>query len=258
MFQTVADAMIEMRRNESFEMLGATSRGIMQEAFNSSMNAGKPWQIFAGATMMGPLLAPNFEALPDLVPSTRGFIDALYASEIPFSVGDVEMPLGAYMRMLQASASFNVPWNTDDWSGFLHEKSLILSMFNESTENPIVLGGDLHDGFAWTLYHDNPAEGPAAVNIGCPSVSSPGTGEDFDVLFAPLGDYKWQLAEYSLRSANPSLQHVGIKDKGFVVMTVTHETHISEYWYINEDDASDTPMNAYANLDYEAARNASG
>jgi len=47
----------------------------------------------------------------------------------------------------------------------------------EKANNPIILSGDLHDSWVWTLYEGGQMDGkPAAVNLGCPGVSSPGWG----------------------------------------------------------------------------------
>ncbi|CAE8627182.1 unnamed protein product, partial [Polarella glacialis] len=66
-FKAAAKVLQDARANESFAQLGSDQRQIMEDAFKASKAAGKPWQIFAAATMMGPQVTPNLAALPDVV-----------------------------------------------------------------------------------------------------------------------------------------------------------------------------------------------
>lgn len=55
------------------------------------------------------------------------------------------------------------------------ERAAILDIAQQNANNPIILGGDLHDSFAWTLYEGGSFTGePVAVNLGAPGVTSPG------------------------------------------------------------------------------------
>ena len=75
--------------------------------------------------------------------------------------------LGGLLRSLIAMAINHVPFGRDDFNGFAYERAKILQMFQTYAANPIVLGGDLHDSWAWTMYADGNITGnPVALNLG--------------------------------------------------------------------------------------------
>jgi alkaline phosphatase D len=141
------------------------------DVFEESKAANKPWQIFAAGTMMGPQLAPNVDKMADYVPAdlapfVKGYTDAVLAD-----------PAGYLLRAAIAMDLTKTPYNTDGFDGFSHERAALINGFMEKANNPIILGGDLHDSWAWTLYEGGQMDGkPAAVNLGCPAVTSPGWG----------------------------------------------------------------------------------
>ena len=116
--------------------------------------------------MMGPHVGPNMDKWSELVdPSVaavvKGYTDAVLAS-----------PGSFVLRALVAMAITKTPWNTDGFDGFAHERAELIEGFAEHANNPIILGGDLHDSWAWTLYENGKMEGtPRAVNLGAPGKS---------------------------------------------------------------------------------------
>eukprot|EP00403_Amphidinium_massartii_P010509 CAMPEP_0178425694 /NCGR_PEP_ID=MMETSP0689_2-20121128/28853_1 /TAXON_ID=160604 /ORGANISM="Amphidinium massartii, Strain CS-259" /LENGTH=781 /DNA_ID=CAMNT_0020047361 /DNA_START=1 /DNA_END=2346 /DNA_ORIENTATION=- len=260
-FEAAAHTLIEARKNTSFEMVGSVQRQLMEQAFSESKAAGKPWQIFAGATMMAPIVTPDFEAMVAIFPVLRAVLDYVYSLSVDSGFEPVEnemLSVGEYMRIISAAATFSVPWNTDDFNGFAHERQLLLDMFDRSTNNAVVLGGDLHDSYAWTIYENATVQAgrPVTVNIGTPSVTSPGNGDALYSIFSALGSIAWDLINTATHIANPGLKYVWGKDRGFVSMTVTHQEHVAEF--INMNDAQDSSVaNAYAAMPYDVARNAS-
>lgn len=130
---------------------------------------------------MGPHAGPNLDKLdslvdPSVAPYVKAYTDAVLSSP------------GSYLlRALAAMAERNSPWNLDGWDGFAHERAEIIEKLAAHTNNPIVLGGDLHDSWAWTLYKKGEIYGtPRAVNLGCPGVTSPGWGGFLGGELAPI------------------------------------------------------------------------
>ncbi len=113
--------------------------------------------------MMGPHIAPNLDKWSELVDSTvagavKSYTDAVLAA-----------PGSFFLRAMVAMAVTKTPWNRDGFDGFAHERAELLEAFAENTNNPIILGGDLHDSWAWTLYEKGDMDGtPRAVNLGAP------------------------------------------------------------------------------------------
>jgi PhoD-like phosphatase len=153
----------------SFTMIGKNIE-ILRSNFARSKSSGQPWQIWMTATALGRSIKGNFLTMGNLLP------DAQKASAVNQAVKRLSKKWlgGLPLRAVYLGSLTNTPWNRDDFGGFAHEQKQILKMFNESTLNPIVLAGDLHDSYAWQLYEGGQLNGtPAAVNLVCPGVTSP-------------------------------------------------------------------------------------
>jgi alkaline phosphatase D len=159
----VADSVREMQEDPSVTMIGESKDTILKEAFAASKAAGKPWQIWAAATALGRAVKGNYKDMTSIVDEAAkaevgDFVDDLYSSEG-----------GVFVRALAAHSFTDTPWYNDDFSGFAIEQREILSILKENSNNAIVLAGDLHDSYAWTLYEDGAVDGePCAVNLVCP------------------------------------------------------------------------------------------
>jgi hypothetical protein len=214
-----------------FTMIGDLTN-VLKDAFQKSKDAGKPWQIWAQSTMLGPNKAINLAraaevvADPTAAAGVKGYCDAVLAGAS-----------GSFFRSLTAMDIFDSPWNVDDYSGFGHERSAILDMVQTSSNNPIILGGDLHDSWAWQLYDKGAHRGKAvAVNLGCPGVTSPGWGPFVSGLFAPVsallggdaGIYKFLSDMWELQ--NDGLVYANVEKKGFFAVKATKDAHITEYF----------------------------
>ena len=164
----VAKSVHEVLDSENFTMIGEDI-AVLTSAFQESKDAGQPWQIWATATALGRAAKGNYYAMSQLVEAEVAAETVQEMSEEIFAANT-----STFFRALSAMALTNVPWNRDDYSGFANEQRKILAAFKEVAVNPIVLAGDLHDGYAWQLYEDGAVDGtPSAVNLVCPGVTSP-------------------------------------------------------------------------------------
>ena len=164
----IAANVASVLESDEFTMIGSDI-SILRDNFAASKDAGQPWQIWAAATAMGRAVKGDYSQIHQFVTDTtvaeqvQNYTEALYAAES-----------STFLRALTAEALTSTPWNRDDFSGFAHEQRLILQMLKDVTANPIILAGDLHDGYAWQLYENGAVDGtPCAVNLVCPSVTSP-------------------------------------------------------------------------------------
>jgi hypothetical protein len=206
---------------------------ILRENFAASKAADKVWQIWGAATALGPAVTPNFFTIHELVedPDQAAAVRQLY-DEIISAVG--------FFGGSSALALTGTFWNYDDFNGYAVERTAILEVLKENTNNPIILAGDLHDSYAWTLFEGGANNGtPCAVNLVCPGVTSPGFGGFFynqnlaDILGSE--DAAWRLVEKADEEANPGLQYWNMQHKGFFVVKATKETHIAEYFGFTPD-----------------------
>lgn len=220
------------------------------DVFSRSKAAGKPWQIFAAGTVMGPQKAINIDLLanyvssPELAAKVKAYTDAVLAN-----------PASFFFRAAVAMDLTETPYNRDGFDGFAFERAKLINGFMRHANNPIVLGGDLHDSWAWTLYKGGKTAGKAAaVNLGCPGVTSPGWGallsEFLAPLVGPLGgpENAYKLVADNFLGSHKGLVFANVHQKGFVAVKATKEEHIAEYILF---DANTILSN------YDAARSAS-
>jgi hypothetical protein len=225
--QTLVTNANETSFNENYTMIGENIE-ILRENFAASTAADKVWQIWGAATAMGPANTPDFFTIHNLVE------DATQASQVRELYDGLISAVG-FFGGASAMAMTGTFWNYDDFNGFGVERAAILDMLKENTNNPIILAGDLHDSYAWTMYEGGANEGtPCAVNLVCPGVTSPGFGGIFynqdlaDILGSE--DAAYRLVEKADEDANPGLQYWDMQHKGFFVVKATKETHVAEYF----------------------------
>lgn len=230
-------------RNLENRTIIGESISVLETAFEQSKEDGKPWQIWAGNTMMGHYVLPDpalyyLDAPEAFQPVVKGLWDAVLPTED-----------GLVARIVSAMAQADVEWNLDDYSGFHNERKKIAELAQTKTNNMIVLGGDLHDGFAWQVPSSGLVEGdPVFVNLGCASVTSPGFGAAFGPFFASIEeviggpDVVFEILEKAYLRENPNLKLVNLAMKGPTIVTVTGTTHTAEWFGVtNEDRISDYP-----------------
>jgi hypothetical protein len=167
-----------------------------------------------------------------------------------------------------AAAIAGIPWNTDSWDGYQFERTQvchkcspdssrflplafhlshidmggaqICEIFKEHTNNAVVLSGDSHDAWAFTLTSTGDGEtgDEVGVNLGTPGVASPGwlaylpplqsmgmdggfaPPVDDDGSWAPLGAAGFEANNKLWVASNPGLKYANVKDKGFIAVKV--------------------------------------
>ncbi|KAG7365757.1 alkaline phosphatase [Nitzschia inconspicua] len=251
-FQNIHTQVIEKINNPNFTMIGSSKVSFLEETFAASKTAGKPWQIFGCATMMGPSVLPNpstmarFASSPEAQAATQALMDAALPSDD-----------SALFRAAVAMSQTMTPWNLDDYNGFGYERKAILDMFRDNANNGIILGGDLHDNWAWKMYEGGAFDGndTVAINLGAPGVTNPGWGSFFQPLFASINEIVggdagvYEMVNAAFEDANPGLVYGDVGKKGFFVVTLQKEEANIEYFGMSPTEIL---------VDCETARAANG
>jgi alkaline phosphatase D len=130
-------------------------------------------------------------------------------------------------------------FNSDQWDGYQPARDRLYSVLKGDAANPavnncVILTGDIHSSWAADLSQDpnnpntaaggyNPltGEGSRAVEFVGTSVSSPG-----------LNDPAGSTAEF-LRSVNPHFKHIDLNQRGYMLLDVTRERVVCEWWYVD-------------------------
>lgn len=130
-------------------------------------------------------------------------------------------------------------FNSDQWDGYQPARDRIYDMLKGDAShapvpNCVILTGDIHSSWACDLSQDpnNPntasggynaatGEGSRAVEFVGTSVSSPG-----------LDDPTGSTAAF-LRSVNPHFKYVDLTRRGYMLLDVTPERVVCEWWYVD-------------------------
>jgi len=138
----------------------------------------------------------------------------------------------------------------------MHERKLVSKMLKKNTNNAVVLSGDSHDAWAFTLTEngDGVTGDEVGVNLCTASVASPGWAAYLPKLHEMgLGSSGWQVTNRLWESATTGLKYADVKDKGFMAITVTRNEHIAEFIAITDSlDSIKTSMENIQTKPYSA------
>lgn len=107
--------------------------------------------------------------MPDAVPATASDnVKTVFRDHFEYYLSSDEEDAGRW-RSTAALSMFNISQGMDDWNGAGPERARILEVMKENSITPMVLGGDLHTSWAFTLYEGGGPSGtgdPVAINLG--------------------------------------------------------------------------------------------
>ena len=134
-------------------LLGADQEQWLDTELQASKQRGATWQLLGQQVLMGklklPILTDQQLKLDDAMPEYREIL-----------------------KMMQLLAPEQLPFNLDAWDGYAVCRDRVYASLAEHGVNPVVLAGDTHNAWAFNLAN-NMGEA-VGVEIGTPSVSSPG------------------------------------------------------------------------------------
>lgn len=127
----------------------------------------------------------------------------------------------------------------DPWSGYLHERESIMEFIRaQRLSNVVVLSGDVHVSLAAELTCEaTTGDANVAVEIVTPSVTSQNLDDKMG--WAPRTHSV--PIEQSLLRARPSLRWCELDSHGYVIVDVTRERLLAQWWFV---DAIDLPSAA--------------
>ena len=114
-----------------------------------------------------------------------------------------------------AQGKFKIPFNLDQWSGYLAERDRFYRA-TSSSANRIVYSGDSHNAWASNLRSEDGTV--LAAEYAGTSVSSSGL-ENMIQHVSP------ELVAAGFKAANPDLVYTNTKNRGYMLMSLTHEKH---------------------------------
>lgn len=146
--------------------------------------------------------------------------------------------------MWQAANIAGVPWNADAWDGYQDERKKILQIFKQKSNNAVVLSGDSHDTWAFTLTEngDGQTGQEVGINLGVASVTSTGWGRGgymaklYEMGYE--GKEGWDLMGKVWSEGTPGLKFADVRDSGFIAVKVTRTEHVANFIYLNQNPES--------------------
>ncbi|WP_035120236.1 alkaline phosphatase D family protein [Corynebacterium freneyi] len=136
-----------------------------------------------------------------------------------------------------------VPYNSDQWDGYAHERrKLIGEMSERNLDNVVFLTGDIHSSWACNVPVTPgryPADGIAAAEIVCTSVSASNID---DIVKLPQRNPISQTAEQALMTANPYVEWIEFDHHGWVNVQVRPDEILAEYRFVEDKTIPDQPL----------------
>ncbi len=205
--------------SQARSIMGGVQEQWLEQELARSASAGIPWQLVGQQLLMGKLNVPQFGD-EDFDPAQR---DAV---------------LNGRYGMLRTRGQQGLPYNLDAWDGYPANRRRALDAFAARASNVVVLAGDTHSSWAFNLAND--AGEPVAVEIGTPSVTSPGFEN-----FLPLPEA--QVVEATMQ-ASPELVYMKPLGRGWVALDVTRERMSASWHFVSSVTQADYEVLAGARL----------
>lgn len=195
----------------SREMMGADQTLWLQERMSRSDTT---WEVLGQQVLMGRMNIPAPLVLGQISFSAYSAL-VVKAQSAPGSLTPQEQAVLAQPA---------IPYNLDAWDGYAVARETVLGAARAFDKNLVVLAGDTHN--AWASDLDDYAGNAVGVEFATTSVSSPGLEEYFPAE-NPLG-----VAAGLTQIIGP-LKYANTHQRGFMVVTATHEACTAEWLYVS-------------------------
>lgn len=137
----------------------------------------------------------------------------------------------------KARINTKLPYNLDAWDGYWYQREVIFGTVKALNKNFIVLAGDTHNSWLNDLVDKNGDK--VGIEFATTSVSSPG----FEDYVGLKTDQDAQEFEKAITLLVDDTKYLNANNRGFIVVTFTHDKVVSEYYYMNTIDKYDDSLN---------------
>lgn len=185
-------------RDPDRRLIGPDQLAWLAGELNSSVAAGRTWQVIGNQIVMGRAAAPDFKAQLG---------EAKFAEVLAGLPEDYRRPVAR----LSALGSSGLPYNLDAWDGYPVDRERVYGAFRAASAHPLVLAGDSHAFWANELHDAGGAR--VAAEFGATGVTSPGAGDVIKGL--PL--------DSGFMEKNAEVVFTDQAAKGFILLTLTKD-----------------------------------
>jgi|CXWL01.1.fsa_nt_gi alkaline phosphatase D len=185
------------------KLLGEAQEAWLGEELSNSVRAGAPWQVIGNQVIMAQLLAPDLSNTP------------------PALAQALERLLPGVTQLLNFTR-WPIPLNSDAWDGYAATRARVLEKVRAAGGNALVLTGDTHTSWANEI---DDGQGRVAVEFGATSVTSPSDASYFQAAGIDFGA--------GVRARNPHIKYTDGAAHGFIVLTLTHEQALAEFFNVS-------------------------
>jgi alkaline phosphatase D len=181
-------------------LLGDAQQTWLSDELARSKQGGAVWQVLGNQTLMAPIMAPDLSAAAIAL-----------AASLPPGVAQI-------LKLTR----FPFPLNPDSWDAYPQSRVRVLEALRAANANALVLSGDSHMGWANEIAD---ARGRVAAELGATSITS-ASQADF------LANAGIDFAR-GVRARNPHVKWVDPQRRGFLLLTLTKEQALAEFFAVS-------------------------
>lgn len=196
-------------------LLGAPQEAWLAGELKRSAASGSAWQVLGNQTVMAPMRTPDYTAI------------------LPTDILEAVQAKGGYSARWVERSKLGLPVNLDSWDGYPAARERLLTSAVEAGANLVVLSGDSHMFWASDLYKADDGVF-AGVEFATGSITSPGGYENI------TSDPRiFEIAAKVIPEKNRGVRFANVKEKGFVLLTLTRDAAEAEYVGVSTIESKD-------------------
>ena len=185
-------------------LLGVDQEAWLDIQLKDSKQRGAVWQVLGQQVLIGKVGIPNIRD-----------------EQLNLDLSKEKIP--TYIKYMQAMAGQGLPLNLDAWDGYPGCRDRMFDSLLAHAHNPLVLAGDTHNAWAFNLSN---AKGQAVgVEIGAPSISSPGIEQ-----YIPVQP---EVAASALKQCSPEIMDLDTSQRGWAEIILTPDEMSSQWHFVS-------------------------